>query len=441
MIITRKMVGGLIAGAILAMSGSAMASGFALIEQSASGMGNAFAGGAASADDASTVFFNPAGMSRLDGKQVAVGLHAIKPSAKFSNNGSTAAALQANNNGNGGDAGSLAFVPNAYFAMELNQKMRFGLGINAPFGLKTEYDTNWIGRFQAMKSKLQTINLNPAVSYDVTDTVALGAGLNYQHITGDLTSAVNYSAAAFAAGGGGLLTAVGGPNVEGVSTITGSDSAWGYNFGAMFNVDPQTRIGVAYRSKIKYTLKGSIAFSNVPAALAASPTLANGDVTLPITMPDSFSVSGFHNLNDKWDVMADATWTGWSVLQQLKIDRTSGANVLTVQEKWKNTWRISTGASYHYNEQWIARAGIALDQSPVSDTYRTARIPDNDRTWLSVGGQYKPAKQSAVDFGYSHLFVKDSTIADMQAAGGKGNLVGTYKNSVDILSVQYTHSF
>lgn len=421
-----------IAGAMLAMSGTAAASGFALIEQSGSGLGNAYAGGAASAEDASTIFFNPAGMSRLNGKQVVVAGHAIKPSAKFSDTGSTAAALQTANNGNGGDAGSLALVPNAYFAMEVNPQMRVGLGINAPFGLQTDYDTSWIGRFQAMKSNIQTINLNPSVSYDVTNAVSIGAGLSYQHITGELTSAVNYAAAA-----GGAL----GTNVEGVSTISGSDSAWGYNLGVLFNINPQTRVGVAYRSKIKYNLSGTVSFSNVPGALAASPTLANGAVTLPITMPDSFSVSGLHQLDDKWDVMADATWTGWGVLQQLKIDRTTGANVLTVQENWKNTWRVSAGASYHYNEQWMARLGVAVDQTPVSDAYRTARIPDNDRTWLSVGGQHKPSKESALDFGYAHLFVKDATIADMQAAGGKGNLVGTYKNSVDILSVQYTYSF
>jgi long-chain fatty acid transport protein len=426
------MVSGIVTGAMLAISGSAMASGFALLEQSGSGLGNAFAGGAASAEDASTIFFNPAGMSRLNGKQIVVGGSMIKPSAKFSDTGSTPAALQSTNNGNGGDAGSWALVPNAYFTMEVNPQTHVGLAINAPFGLQTEYDTNWIGRFQAMKSKIQTVNLNPSVSYDVNETVSLGAGLNYQHITGDLTSAVNYAAAA-----AGAL----GTNVEGVSTISGSDSAWGYNLGALFNVDPQTRIGIAYRSKIKYNLAGTISFSSVPAPLAPSPLLANGPVTLPITMPDSFSLSGFHQLDDQWDVMADATWTGWSVLQQLKIDRTSGLNVQTVQENWKNTWRVSAGTSYRYNVQWKARAGIALDQAPVSDAYRTARIPDNDRTWLTVGGQYKPSGESAVDFGYAHLFVKDSTIADMQAAAGKGNLVGTYKNSVDILSVQYTYSF
>lgn len=427
-----------VVGALMAMSNNAAASAFALIEQS-SGLGNAFAGGAAAAEDATTIFFNPAGMSRLKGKQVTLAGSLIQPSAKFSNTGSTGASLQTAG-GNGGDAGGLALVPNTYMMMELEPALRFGLGINAPFGLQTEYDPTWIGRFQAIKSSLETVNLNPSVSYQMNDSISLGLGLNYQHISGELSSAVNYSAAAFAAGGAGLLALVG-TNREGISTISGNDSAWGYNFGAMFNASQDTRIGMAYRSKVKYTLKGSITFTGVPTQLAASPLLANGDVTLPITMPDSFSISGFHKLDDKWDLMADATRTGWGVLQQLKIDRTNGSNVQTVQENWKNTWRFALGANHHYNDQWLARIGIAYDQSPVPDQYRTARIPDNDRSWLSIGGQYKPSASGTIDFGYAHLFVKDATIADNQSAAGKGNLVGTYSSSVDILSLQYAYSF
>jgi long-chain fatty acid transport protein len=441
-----------VAGAVLAMSGSAVASGFALIEQSASGLGNAYAGGAASAEDASTVFFNPAGMSRLSGKQIVVAGHAITPSAKFSNNGSVAASAQTLG-GTGGDAGGMAFVPNAYFAMEVNPAMKVGLGINAPFGLQTEYDSNWMGRFQAVKSKIQTVNLNPSISYDVNEKVSVGVGLNYQHIKGDLTSAVNYSAAAAAAAANPLtppiavpgLLAVAGAQAEGVSTISGSDSSWGYNLGVLMKLGERTRIGAAYRSTIKYTLAGTVSFTGVPAILSTSAKLQNGDVTLPITMPDSFSLSGVHKLSDSYEVMGDATWTGWSVLQQLKIDRTSGVNVQTVDEKWKDTWRVSVGASHHYNENLTVRTGIAFDQAPVSDSYRTARIPDNDRTWLSLGGQYKMSAASVIDFGYAHLFVKDSNISDIQnvPAQGKagGNLIGTYKNSVDILSAQYTHNF
>lgn len=423
-----------VVGALVAMSNNASASAFALIEQS-SGLGNAFAGGAASAEDATTIFFNPAGMTKLKGSQVTVAASFIDFSAKFSDTGSNGAALQTAG-GNGGDAGGLAVVPNTYIVTEIDPALRFGLGINVPFGLKTQYDPDWIGRFQAIDSKIETININPSLSYEANDMVSLGIGLNYQRITGELTSAVNYSAAV-----GGAL----GSNLEGVSTISGSDSVWGYNLGALFNVTPDTRVGLAYRSKIKYTLKGTISFTDVPPAFAGIPAAAaataNGDVVLPITMPDSLSISVFHQIANGWDIMADATRTGWSSIQELKIDRTSGSNVLTVQEKWKDTWRVAAGASYHYNEQWLARMGVAYDQTPVPDAYRTARIPDNDRTWISVGGQYKVSQAGTLDFGYAHLFVKDASIADMQAAGDKGDLVGAYKGSVNIVSVQYGQSF
>jgi long-chain fatty acid transport protein len=437
MMFKQKLLSLSVASALLVMSGGAAASGFALIELG-SGLGNAYAGGAAVAEDATTIYYNPAGMSRLSGTQISVGGSFIQPSAKFSNTTSTGAALQTAG-GNGGDAGSLAFVPNAYLSMEVNPKMRIGLGINAPFGLQTQYDANWMGRFQAIKSKLQAVNLNPAIAYQVTEALSLGGGLNYQRLTGDLTSAVNYSAAAFTAGGAPLLGAIGGANVEGVSTISGSDSAWGYNLGGLMKLSESTRVGAAYRSKIKYTLTGTVSFTAVPTALAAAPTVQNGAVTLPITMPDTFSLSGFHQLNDKWDFMADATWTGWSVLQQLQISRTTGANVQTVQENWKDTWRVSAGANYHYNEKWVARTGIAFDQSPVSDAFRTARIPDANRTWLSVGGQYKASKASSLDFSYAHLFVNNASIS--QNIAGAGNLVGTYSNSADIVNVQYAYAF
>jgi long-chain fatty acid transport protein len=334
-------------------------------------------------------------------------------------------------------------LANTYVVMELNPALRFGLGIYAPFGLQTEYDPSWIGRFQAIKSRIQTINFNPSLSYQVNEGISLGIGVNHQRITGELSNAVNYSAAAYAADPVtmSVLGVIGGAGKEGVSTMTGTDSAWGYNFGALINVDPDTRIGMAYRSKIRYTLSGTVSFSAVPAALAAVPQLANGNVTLPISMPDSFSLSGFHQMPNGWDVMADATWMGWSVLQQLKINRTDGTNLQTVQENWKNTWRVSTGASYHYNDHWLARVGVAYDQTPVSSTYMTARIPDNNRTWATLGGQYRPSPSTRIDFSYVHIFVKDAAIANNQTVTGNGNLAGNYTSSVDTLSVQYAHSF
>ena len=430
------------------------ASGFALIEQSGSGMGNAYAGGAAVAEDASVIFFNPAGMSQLQGKQGVLAAHAIKPSAKFSDNGSVKADFQPKG-GDGGDAGGLAVLPNAYFVMEINPKIKFGLGVNSPFGLQTEYDPTWIGRFQAVKSKIQTVNLNPALSFQISDALSIGTGLNYQRIDGELSSAINYAAIAYAVAGGGAsgVAAANAANAagqgEGLTTFSGDDAAWGYNLGILFKLSEQTRVGLAYRSAIKYNLSGSVNFSNRPTAAAVGAGIsgyiaanyADGPVSLTIKMPDSFSVSMLHRMDDKWDIMADASWTRWSVFQQLDVKRTDGITLSSTPENWKNTWRVAVGANHHYNAQWTSRVGLAYDQSPVSDTYRTARVPDADRTWLALGGQYKPAKESAVDFGYAHLFVRDATINQNQSATGAGTLTGTYKSSVDILSVQYTQNF
>lgn len=407
MMFRKTVVGWSVAGAMLVMAGGAVASGFALIEQSGSGLGNAFSGGAASAEDASTIFYNPAGMSRLSGKQITVAGSMIKPTAKFSGTGLPGTDM-------GGDAGSWALVPNAYVAMEVNPALRVGFGINAPFGLQSEYTPSWVGRANAIKSKLETINFNPSASYQVNERLSLGGGINYQRIRGQLTS--------FAGA------------VPGTSSMTGNDSAWGYNLGALYNVSPQTRVGVSYRSAISYNLNGSMTFSNVPALITP--------VTLAIKVPDSFSLSVFHQLDSKWDVMADASWTGWSAFQQLKvIVVATGLPAQTVQENWRDTWRISAGSNYHYNEQWTARMGVAYDQTPVSDAFRTARIPDGSRTWLSLGGQYKPGKESAIDFGYAHLFVNSASINATNIVPNPGPLVGTYNVSMDILSVQYAHGF
>ncbi|HXU94601.1 MAG TPA: outer membrane protein transport protein, partial [Gallionella sp.] len=379
----KKMIGSSVAAALLAMAGNAAASGYGLLEQSASSLGNAYAGGAAAGEDATTIFYNPAGMSRLSGKQIVVGATAIKPTAKFAGTVTGLAPLQVAGTGSGGDAGSWELVPNAYFAMEVSPRTRVGLGINAPFGLQTEYDPAWMGRFQGIKSRLETINLNPSVSYQVNDALTLGAGVNYQRIKGQLTSMTNYSAAAFQAGVLGLV----GANSEGLTTLIGSDTAWGYNLGALINVSPATRVGVAYRSRIKYNLGGTVTFANRPAALAAA--LPDQSVTLAVTTPDTFSVSAVHQLDDRWEFMGDATWTGWSVFQQLNVLKMNGTSLSApTPENWKDTWRISAGASYRYSSQWLARVGVGYDQTPVSDAYRTVRIPDQDRYQIALGGQY-----------------------------------------------------
>jgi long-chain fatty acid transport protein len=456
-----------VGGALLLLSaGHALGSAFALQEQSGSGLGNAFAGGAAVAEDASTIYFNPAGMSRLPGIQAAVAANVICLSTKFSDSGSQPAALQPLG-GTGGDAGTCAVVPNLYLAVPISRQLALGLGINAPFGLKTEYDSDWLGRFQAIKSKVETINVNPALSYKVTDMVTVAAGVNWQRIKATLTNAVNYSGALATAAGqaaaGGLippsvipplLANLGG--LESDASVTGNDSAWGWNIGVLIEPDTQTRIGAQYRSKIKYNVSGSVNFNN-PALPTLPPTLApiagllatgvnqvlsSGDVTLALEVPDTANVSIFRMLNDKWDLMADIQYTGWSSVQELRVVRSTGATLSVTPENFRDTWRGAIGANYHYNDQWMFRFGVAYDQSPVRDAQRTPRLPDNDRTWLSIGGQYRFSPQLALDAGYTYIFVRDPSINQNEGSTAANGLIsGTYKANVNIISAQLTYTF
>lgn len=443
-------------------AGHVHGSAFALQEQSGSGLGNAFAGGAAVAEDAATIFTNPAGMSRLTGMQAAAAGSLICVETKFRNNGSLPATFQALG-GDGGDAGGCSGVPAAYFAMPINKQWSAGIGVNAPFGLKTEYDSDWIGRFQGVKSKIETINVNPAVSFKVSDMVSIGGGANYQHIKAELTSRINYAGAiGQAAVTGQVPPAAAGPIVaayalaQSDAKVTGNDGSWGWNLGVLVNLDPQTRLGASYRSKIKYDVSGSAEFTNppvptLPASLApvagalanaVNGVLKNGDVKISIELPDTANVSIFRQIDSKWDVMADLQYTGWSTVENLTIVRSSGALLSTTPENFKDTWRVSVGANYHYSDQWMFRGGLAFDQSPIRDELRTPRLPDNDRTWISFGAQYKFSPQLLLDAGYTYISVKDPSMNQNAGSTASNGLIsGKYDSNVNIVAVQATYTF
>ncbi|MCZ7566655.1 MAG: outer membrane protein transport protein [Burkholderiales bacterium] len=245
-------------GALFASTGAtALASGFQIQEQGASGLGVAYSGQAAAVHDASTVFWNPAGMSLLPGKQGVAALHYIIPDTKFSDSGSLLTPLGLGNGGNGGES---ALVPAVYGTWMINPQWSVGLAVNAPFGLATEWDQPWVGHLHAIRSEITTLNINPTVSFKVNNMLSLGAGLSYQRLEAELTNAAN------AAG-----TIVG--------KVDGDDWAWGWNIGALIAVTPATRIGLTYRSSIKYTVEGDLTF-NSP-ALAALQSSVEADVKLP----------------------------------------------------------------------------------------------------------------------------------------------------------------
>jgi long-chain fatty acid transport protein len=439
---------------LLLGSVAAFAAGFQLNENSTSGLGTAFASGAAAAEDATTLWSNAAGISRLSSRQAAGALHLVKPSIKFSNDGSVAALTQPLG-GNGGDAGSLNYVPNFYWVMPIDAQWSAGIGINAPWGLVTEYDDGWIGRFQGLKSSIKTINVNPAVSWKPTSNLAVGFGVNFQRIESEFTNQVNYAAAILQAA---ALAGIPVPpaNVAGLESsarVEGSDNAWGWNAGLLFDIDANSRVGISYRSAIKYKIAGNATFQNPAAPLVPPPLvaavnaqLADTAITSEVELPEIVNLSYFRRLDAKWDVMADAQWTGWSSIKDLTFVRSNGSVLQTTPENFKDTWKFALGTHYRYDASWTLRAGVAFDESPVQTAYRTPRLPDADRTWLTGGAQYRLNAQTSLDFAAGYIWIKNATI-DSNPSGAPattaavGRLRGSYDANVFLLSGQVTYSF
>ena len=384
----------------LSLSSAATAAAFQLLEQNASGLGVAYAGSAAVAENASTVFFNPAGLAQLSGIQLSAGVTGVGPSYRFQNQGSSGPLL---GNGNGGDAGGWHAVPNLYLAGRVSPDISLGLGISSPFGLATSYDADWVGRTQAIKSEIRTVNVNPSLAYRVNERWSLGVGINYQTLNAEMTS---YTPA-------------------GLYRVKGDDAAWGWNAGVLLNLSPAMRLGLSYRSAVDYRLSGS-------RSIGANSQAATADIKLP----DSMVFSVWQQLSDRWEAMGDLSYTRWSTLDKLQIVGGFGTDVEPFN--YKNAWRVAWGAAYKANDAVKLKFGLAYDRTPVQENSRSARVPDNDRMWFSLGGQWAPRNYGVFDIGYSYLYVRNPGIEQSKLGT---SLRGDYDAGAHLLGVQYSVGF
>jgi long-chain fatty acid transport protein len=446
---TKRIVGAALAAGVSLCAGQACAAAFQLAEQNGSGLGNAYAGQAAAAEDASTIFFNPAGMAYIKVRQIVGGFNAIGPKAEFNDGGSQppgAGLLGHAHGGDGGDAGDLSFVPHAYLSWEvMPDQLWLGIGVGAPFGLKTEYDSDWVGRFHAVKSEVETININPSVAWKVNEAVSLGAGVTFQRLKADLTSQLSYRAVAL---GSGIVPIIAGTpsGSEGRVAIDGDDWGVGWNAGLMLNLGPATRLGVSYRSTIKYDLEGDAKFSGRPAALNAVPAVANGKINADLKLPDTLSIALAHQLTPRTQLLLDYTWTGWDSVQSLDINRSDGTKLAGLPLHLENSWRAGAGLNYQLDDAWKLRFGLALDKTPVRDAYRSPRLPDEDRVWAAIGAQWQFSKAGALDLGYAYIWADDASVdqASQNPAASqlpRGHLVGDYDASVQLFALQLRYSF
>jgi long-chain fatty acid transport protein len=458
----RRSLAAVLACVLVENSAPASAAFFQIAEQSASGQGNAFAGGAAAAEDASTVWYNPAGMTRLDRAQLVMSGSYILPSFN-ANVSSASTALGFPIGGAGGDAGVPALVPSIYFSTPVTEKLSVGAGINAPFGLATDYDSTWAGRYYALRSDIKTINYNLAGAYKFSQVISVGAGINYQTLEAKLTQAVDFATICTAAPllpppaipgtaacGAPTFVQPGTPN-DGDATVTAKGDAWGYNLGLLAQFGG-TRLGFAYRSKMNFKLNGDFdinAPSNVPPALLNDSRirLVDSYARTDVTLPSTLSLSAYQEIGSRWAVMADVTRTGWKDLPELRIRFDSGQADQVVTLNLKDAYRYSVGVSYRPSDSWVFRTGVALDQSPVtSASDRTPRLPDSDRRWLSVGAGWRASQSLQFDLAYSYIELKDNSVAKVAGGPGtenfsRGNLSVDYKGSVQIFAAQIRWAF
>ncbi len=403
---------GLMSGIVMAAQ-TASAAGFYIQEQSARQQGDAFAGAAANPQDASTLFNNPAGMTELSGPQAAADLSLIIPHASLSNRGSNVLGGPVTGN-DGGDPFGPTPVPSAYVAMPFQGGTWWaGLAVTAPFGLTNNYNNTWFGRYNSTESVLTTEDIAPSFAVKITDALSFGGGIDFQHAHAELDQ---------------KFLSIG---PDGTVEVNGDSWKTGFNVGAFWKVDPQTNVGLHYRSAITQDIDGTLAVTGVTTGTHASAQLK---------LPDIVEFGATHQLTPQLKILGSVNWFDWSRFSQISVNSALGTT--TIPTAWRDTWSAALGAEWKQDEKWTYRGGLQFDETPVND-FRDTRIPDSNRFWVSVGGSYVLSPAFDIDAAASHLFMPDANIDATNSFGGGPPVVtkAQSKNYVNILSVQGVWKF
>ena len=404
----------LIASAIWSAATQLLASGFMVIEQGASNVGTALAGATSNANrDASCAFWNPSAAFFVESDtKIDVGMNFIMPVFKFNGSATHPGGSPVSGN-DGGNAGTLNIVPNFYATHKLSEDFIFTFSVTAPAGLTTDYDSNYVGRAHGIRSDLATIDINPSIAYKVNDWFFVSVGASAQYINAELTQS----------GYGNTF-----------SRVDGHSWSGGFNLGFTVKYCETGRFSVGYRSQVNQSISGGLTVPSIPAL--------SGDVDCELTIPNVVNVGVYQRLwgdLEDFAVMLDFAWTQWSSFDSLDIKYTNGAMASHTVENWEDTCRVSFGAHYYLDDDITLRLGVAYDESPiVSTAYRTPRIPDSDRVWLSCGLGYKFGNFN-IDVAYAFIFFP--SVGTTYSDPTKGDLSGEFYGHSHIVSAQIGYSF
>lgn len=407
----------------LLLSTSAMAAGFHLREQSAAAQGNAYAGATAGAENGSYAYYNAAGLTRQKGLQVNLGATYIAPRA-------TAKNVISETGARGADVENVvhaAVSPNGIVSYQLNDKAFAAIAANSQFGMITKYDPEWVGSDHGITSDLKSGTITPMFAYKATDKLSLGAGVQMQYVWAHLTSS---------------HTLAPGVRVNNVTT-NGNDFDMGYQLGALYEFTDSTRVGVGYRSEINHKLKGKMKSSGSPSTEFNA--LTNQKISAKLTTPAMLSMGVYHDINEKWAVMAEYQRVFWSSFQNLtfvgdRLNKPEG-NIDQVKENWRDTNFYSIGTSYMLDNQWKLRLGLAYDQSAVRYAHRTPRIPDSDRIWYSAGLGYQYNENLSFDVGYTYIKAHSARMNSAVTGNEGSDVSADYSNSVKVFAFSLNYTF
>ncbi len=396
---TSKFTQTLLASALAVVAGSASAAAFQLAEVSTSGLGRAYAGEAAIADNAAVVATNPALMSLLKQPEISVGAIYVDPNINLTSPMPGFAYKNIAPN---------ALVPTVYGVYPINEKFAVGGGLNVNYGLATEFDDKYAGGFLGGKTDLTAINFNLSGAYRVTEKFSVGLGLNAVHAKAKLERYAGITASKI-------------PNIKVetvVSKLQGDKWGFGWNAGLVYEFNERNRIGIAYHSQVDINFKGQ--YSNqFPLALA--PALSPQGITatggkeipgtLHLPLPAYWEISGYHKMTDRFAMHYSYKYTQWSKFKELRAKGTDGKTLFSKTEEFRDSSRIALGASYDVTDALTVRTGIAYDES-AADEHNTISIPDTDRTWFSVGATYRFTPNVSIDAGFAHLKGKKNTFKE-----------------------------
>lgn len=440
-----KLLGGLTL-AILVGCDDARAAGFGIDFEGARAVGMATAG-SASPMDAATIFYNPAGMTFLQRPDLVGGGQLFLFHDRFSNSGSTIlGGTLSTPGGNGSDAIPTTPIPWLFATYPVKDTWSAGIGVFAPFGLKTDYGPNFVGRYQNQLAALTAIDVNPAIAYRAVPWLSLGAGLTVEYVKLELQQAIDFASSCFVALGGPTCGAAFGLQPgknDGDVDIKGSDVALGYSLGLLVEVAPRTRLGLSYRSRIDHNITAQESF-DVPAgarallAAGGTPTALTGStVNTTLPLPARWVFGATESFANGLDVSVDIVLTQWGIFRTTAItaqNPATGASVVVTQG-YQDAWRFALGVNYSRGDRWSVRAGLAYDQTPIKPEFVQAALPDRDRMYFSVGASYRFTQRWSADLGYVHVRYAGRVPIDRSTANGD-RLRGDFDVGGDIVALQ-----